>query len=103
MHELPVMTKILAVACRHGTMHGVRQIRSITVGVGVLSDLEPEWMQHYFDRISRGGPGLRRSFACTAHACPVCGQKGEARLYSAWDTRFWTWKLCEHCFERVSA
>ncbi|TYT74264.1 hydrogenase maturation nickel metallochaperone HypA [Desulfobotulus mexicanus] len=103
MHELPVMIKILSVVCRHAQKNGVREIRSITLGVGILSDLEPEWMQKYFDRISqetvaagaklhvRRIPALFQCAICQdtyvwedrkqpIPACPGCGRLGEGRL-----------------------
>jgi hydrogenase nickel incorporation protein HypA/HybF len=71
-------------------------VSAIDLSIGALSDLEPEWLQSYFDHISRGTPAegarlrVRRSpltFRCASCsrefdaarerldrvACPDCG------------------------------
>ena len=53
MHELPVTEKILSIALKHARQNGAHTIHSITLHVGLLSDLEDEWLQHYFSYLSR--------------------------------------------------
>lgn len=53
MHELPVIEGILKVALSHAAKNNVKKITAIHLQVGELSDLEDEWMQHYFDRLSK--------------------------------------------------
>ncbi len=55
MHELPVIEKILKVALDHAVKHRVKRVLAIHLEVGELSDLEDQWMQHYFDHLSEGG------------------------------------------------
>jgi hydrogenase nickel incorporation protein HypA/HybF len=54
MHELPVIDSILKVVLRHAAENHARQVISVTLLVGALSDLENEWMQRYFDQLSKG-------------------------------------------------
>lgn len=53
MHELPVISRIVEICLRHAARNDARKILTIELQVGPLSDLEPEWMQRYFDHVSR--------------------------------------------------
>lgn len=53
MHELPVIESILKVALSHGAKNAVKKISAIHLQVGELSDLQDEWMQRYFDHLSK--------------------------------------------------
>jgi hydrogenase nickel incorporation protein HypA/HybF len=53
MHELPVISRIVEICLRHAANNNARKILSIELQVGPLSDLEPEWMQRYFDHVSK--------------------------------------------------
>jgi len=54
MHELAVTEKILDVVVKHASMNRVKKVISITLKIGEMSDLENEWIQHYFDYLSKG-------------------------------------------------
>ena len=54
MHELPVTKSILNIVLRHADANGVGKVVAIDLSIGALSDLEPEWLQSYFDHLSRG-------------------------------------------------
>jgi hydrogenase nickel incorporation protein HypA/HybF len=53
MHELQITERILNVVLKHATGQNVSRIIRIHLRVGELSDLEDEWIQHYFDYLSR--------------------------------------------------
>jgi hydrogenase nickel incorporation protein HypA/HybF len=53
MHELAVTEKILDIAVKHAQMNRVNKILSITLKIGEMSDIENEWIQHYFDYLSK--------------------------------------------------
>ena len=53
MHELPVINKIVDICLAHAMRNNVKRIISIELKVGSLSDLQPEWMQRYFDSVSQ--------------------------------------------------
>ena len=98
MHELPVTKSILGIVLRHAHTNGVENVLAIDLSIGALSDLEVEWLQRYFDHLSRGTPAegarlrVRRSplgFLCNGclqeftaarealetASCPGCGSR----------------------------
>jgi hydrogenase nickel incorporation protein HypA/HybF len=98
MHELPITESILKIVLKHAEANNVRQVVSIHLQIGKLSDLEDEWIQRYFDYLSKGtaaeGAKLKiermpirvQCNACSSSyeadsaklgelACPTCGEK----------------------------
>ena len=53
MHELQVTERILDVVLKHASGHDVSKIVVIHLRIGELSDLEDEWLQRYFDYLSK--------------------------------------------------
>ncbi len=53
MHELQVTHRILDVVLRHAQANGANKVVSIHLKIGELSDLENEWIQKYFNHISK--------------------------------------------------
>jgi hydrogenase nickel incorporation protein HypA/HybF len=53
MHELPVTESILKIALNHAQKNHAQKIAAIHLEVGEMSDLEDEWMQRYFDYLSK--------------------------------------------------
>ena len=53
MHELQVTERILDVVLKHASGHDVSKIAVIHLRIGELSDLEDEWLQRYFDYLSK--------------------------------------------------
>lgn len=105
MHELPITENILDIVCRHAGRNNVHRVVSITLDIGELSDLEEEWMQHYFDYLSKDTVaekarlrihrlpivlkcnGCGHSFTIEkstlgSSACPECGAGGDFSLVS---------------------
>lgn len=54
MHELPITESILKIILKHAGANAVRKVKAIHLKVGRLSDLEDEWIQRYFDYLSKG-------------------------------------------------
>jgi hydrogenase nickel incorporation protein HypA/HybF len=98
MHELPITESILKIVLTSAAKNNVRQVMAIHLQVGRLSDLEDEWIQRYFDYLSKGtvadGAKLKiermpiklQCNSCAAYydveitnigdaVCPNCGQK----------------------------
>lgn len=98
MHELPVTKSILGIVLRHAETQGVTKVLTVDISIGALSDLEAEWLQSYFDHLSKGtlaeGAKLRvhrspvtflcepcaREFTATREeldtaSCPLCGAR----------------------------
>lgn len=97
MHELQITERILNIVLQHAAGQAIGRIVRIHLRVGELSDLEDEWIQHYFDYLSRGtlaehaqlaitrAPIVVRCEACAGSfevprsdlghaACPECGE-----------------------------
>jgi hydrogenase nickel incorporation protein HypA/HybF len=54
MHELGVTEGVLKVVLRHAEVSNADRVVSISLKVGELHDIIEEWMQRYFDYVSRG-------------------------------------------------
>lgn len=54
MHELQVTQRILDIVLQHASGHDVSRIVLVRLKIGALTDLEDEWIQRYFDYLSRG-------------------------------------------------
>jgi hydrogenase nickel incorporation protein HypA/HybF len=99
MHELPVIESILGIVLKHAKMNNVQKVLAVHLQIGKLSDLQDEWIQRYFDYLSKGtvAEGARVeiertpikvqcSSCATSYeigveklgdtACPKCGKKG---------------------------
>jgi len=53
MHELPVTESILNIVIKHALKANVKKVVSISLKIGEMSDLEDEWIQKYFDYLSK--------------------------------------------------
>ncbi len=53
MHELQVTESILNIVVKHAAQGNVKKVVNIHLEIGELSDLEDEWIQHYFDYLSK--------------------------------------------------
>lgn len=54
MHELAVTEAILGVVIKSAEQAGAKRVRRIHLKIGEFSDLKAEWIQRYFDQLSRG-------------------------------------------------
>jgi hydrogenase nickel incorporation protein HypA/HybF len=54
MHELSVTKSILDILLKHAESNNVSRIVNVHLKIGELSELEGEWIQHYFDYLSKG-------------------------------------------------
>jgi len=77
MHELSVTESLLQVVLRHAGEGGAAKVVSVSVRIGELSDLVNEWMQRYFDYLSRGtiaeGATIRIERIPATFRCDACG------------------------------
>ena len=103
MHELPITESILKIVLKHAEMNSARRVMVIHLQVGKLSDLEDDWIQRYFDYLSKGTlaegaklkiertPIMVQCNACSTSyeadmarmsdlVCPACGEKGGTLL-----------------------
>jgi hydrogenase nickel incorporation protein HypA/HybF len=88
MHELPITKRILDIALAHARGRAVRRIVRIHLRIGDLSDLENEWIQRYFDHLSRGTLAENAQLAITRSPivmrCRTCGRSFEVGR-TEWD------------------
>ena len=81
MHELQVTEQILNIALKHVEGHDVDRIVNIHLRIGELTDLEEEWIQHYFDYLSKDtlaeNAKLRIEKVPIVLACDDCGANFE--------------------------
>ena len=54
MHELSFIKNILGVALRYARETSASKIKTIYLRLGILRDLQEEWVQRYFVYISKG-------------------------------------------------
>ena len=84
MHELPVTQSILDIVLKHARMNGVRRVHAINIAVGEMSDLQDEWMQKYFDYISRDTPAQGARLVIqripVVFRCNSCGRDSEVKI-----------------------
>ncbi len=95
MHELPVTESILKIVLAHALKNDVHRVITIQLQVGRLSDLEDEWMQRYFEYVSRGtlaeGAKLKIERTPIRLECNVC-----SGIYTA-DNAGQMDRPCPHC------
>jgi hydrogenase nickel incorporation protein HypA/HybF len=103
MHELPITESILNIVLKHARMNNARQVMFIHLQIGRLSDIQDEWLQKYFDYLSKGTvaegaklkiertPVMVQCNECALSyeadvgkgrdfVCPDCGAKGGSLL-----------------------
>ena len=95
MHELPITNSIFQIVLRHAVANRVERVIAVDLEIGALSDLQAEWMQRYFDRLSRGtvveGAALRTSRVPALFRCNACRQQFEVDSLLDADL------CCAHC------
>jgi hydrogenase nickel incorporation protein HypA/HybF len=84
MHELAVTEGILKVVLRHAAMNGASQVVGVGLRIGELSDLADEWLQRYFDYLSRdtiaAGARIRIERTPVVFRCETCGETFTVKL-----------------------
>jgi hydrogenase nickel incorporation protein HypA/HybF len=54
MHELPIIEKIISLTEVQARLNGAEKVLSITIETGAFSDLEPQWLNRYFRKMTEG-------------------------------------------------
>lgn len=95
MHELPVTKSIFQIVLKHAERSQVSRVLSVNLEIGSLSDLQTEWVQRYFDHLSRStiveGAQLRIHKVPAVFRCRNCQQRFEIMSLLAEDL------ACKHC------
>ena len=81
MHELVVTKNIHQLVLRHAQKADARRVLTVNLEIGALSDLQTEWLQRYFDRLSRNtvseGAKLKITRVPAVFQCNQCCQTFE--------------------------
>lgn len=81
MHELPMTKSIFQIVLRHAQRSSVTRVVAVNLEIGALSDLQTEWVQRYFDHLSRGtiveGARLKVNRVPAIFRCNSCQQTFE--------------------------
>jgi hydrogenase nickel incorporation protein HypA/HybF len=95
MHELYVTKSIFNIVLKHATAGNVSRVVSVNLEIGSLSDLQGEWLQRYFDKLSLGsiaeGAKLKITRAPAVFLCNPCRQSFE--IFSLLEEEL----SCPHC------
>jgi hydrogenase nickel incorporation protein HypA/HybF len=77
MHELPTTRDIHRIVLQHAASAGAVRVLSVNLEVGALTDVQDEWVQRYFDHLSRGtiaeGAKVRIDRVPGVFRCDRCG------------------------------
>ena len=86
MHELSVTESILKTALEHAGKHGATKVVRITLAIGELTDMNEEWIQRYFDYVSKDtiaeGARIEISRTNAGFLCHTCSADFEVDLLS---------------------
>jgi hydrogenase nickel incorporation protein HypA/HybF len=91
VHELGVTKNIFDIVIGHARTNSVQKVLTIHLRIGALSDLEDEWIQRYFDYLSRGsvaeGARLRIDRIPAVFRCESCSSFFESNLKTVKEIR----------------
>ena len=104
MHELAVTKSILKLVLDHTARQGGKEVLAVHLAIGDLRNLEQDWIQRYFDYISKGTPAEHAQIHVkkipVVFLCRDC-----SRRFSG-DLREQKKVICPHCgsfdYEMVS-
>lgn len=95
MHELYVTKSIQQIVLKHAQKNGIKKVITVNLEIGALSDLQDEWLQRYFDRLSLGtvveGARLRIRRVPAVFQCCECQQTYQIHSFYVQSL------TCPHC------
>jgi hydrogenase nickel incorporation protein HypA/HybF len=95
MHELAVTEGILSIVIKHAAKNQVKKVLSISLKIGELTDLVDEWMQRYFDYLSKDtiaeGAMLNIERSPVVFQCADCNKSFPVSLKESGKI------VCSHC------
>jgi hydrogenase nickel incorporation protein HypA/HybF len=98
MHELPITKSIFLIVLRHARANNVKKVISVNLEIGALSDVQDEWVQRYFDHLTRGtvveGAKLKTSRVPAVFRCNDCQEQFEVNSLLEGDL------TCARCHSR---
>jgi hydrogenase nickel incorporation protein HypA/HybF len=95
MHELAVTRSILKIVLDHTEKNGGKRVRKIFLQIGEIRNLEEEWIQRYFDKISTGSLAENAEIKVikvpVVFLCKICKNEFSASFREEKKI------LCSHC------
>jgi hydrogenase nickel incorporation protein HypA/HybF len=95
MHELAVTKSILKLVLEQAAQNNGKEILKIHLLIGEMRNLEEDWIQRYFDYISKGTPAekavIKVKKVPVIFLCKDCNRQFTANLKE--DKKL----LCPHC------
>ena len=90
MHELSITQSILEIALDYAQRSQAKKIVALNLQIGEVTDFDDEWMQRYFDFVSKGslaeGAKLNIARVPARMQCQACSQVFPLDR-STWNTR----------------
>jgi hydrogenase nickel incorporation protein HypA/HybF len=84
MHELPIITNVLKLVIKQAETNKAQKVISISLTVGELRDLENEWMQRFFDFVSKDtiaiGAVLKIERSPVLFRCAECNESFPVKI-----------------------
>jgi hydrogenase nickel incorporation protein HypA/HybF len=84
MHELPITESILNIVLKHAQLNNACKVVTVSLQIGKLSDIEDEWIQRYFDYLSKdtlaAGAKLKIERIPATVKCNACSNIYEAEI-----------------------
>jgi hydrogenase nickel incorporation protein HypA/HybF len=78
MHELPIVKSIFDLCIKYAEANNANRVLTVNLRVGEVSDLQDEWIQRYFDYLSKGtimeGAKLAIERVPLVVRCKVCSE-----------------------------
>ena len=79
MHELAITDRILRTVLTHARRNRAHHVHRVLLVVSEIADLQPLWLQHYFDKLAAGtraeGARLEVERVAPEFACEECGRR----------------------------
>jgi hydrogenase nickel incorporation protein HypA/HybF len=98
MHELQVTQLMLNVVLEHARKNQVQKILTVHLEIGKLKDFEQEWIQQYFDYLSKGTPAegakLQIQWIPVMLQCSACSHSFEVDVKQLAEVR------CPECGDK---
>jgi hydrogenase nickel incorporation protein HypA/HybF len=97
MHELAVTQDVLNVVLRSAQSAGAAEVKGVTLRIGSLRDVVDEWMQRFFDYLSRDTIAERAQLLIERSPITFTCDCGESFTVGMTELRSYADIECPHC------
>jgi hydrogenase nickel incorporation protein HypA/HybF len=89
MHELAVTESILNIVLKNAKASQAKKVVSVGLRIGEMTDLQDEWVQRYFDYLSKStiaeGAALKIERSPVVFRCHDCGEPFKVNIHEIKD------------------